>query len=260
MTTSNPTPTPQSAELTAAVILIGNEILSGSVKDANLAYIAERMTELGIRLRECRIIPDEEDVIVDTVNTLRNAHTYVFTTGGIGPTHDDITMRCIAKAFGVEVYRDAATVEVFKKHYGDRATDATYRMCDFPVGAKLIHCKTTPAPGFSMGNVYVMAGVPKIMQDMLDTATPNLTKGKPIVSHSYTAFTVESRISVAFEEIQKQYPQLELGSYPQRIENQPAVKLVARGADADAVVAAGDKIRTLLTDLGAEIIAMDVRP
>jgi molybdenum cofactor synthesis domain-containing protein len=247
-------------DLTAAVILIGNELLSGSTKDANLAYIAERMTELGIRLRECRVIPDEEDVIVDTVNTLRQQHTYVFTTGGIGPTHDDITMACVAKAFGVPVYRDANVVDVFKKHYGDRATEATFRMCDFPQGAELITCKTTPAPGFRMGNVYVMAGVPKIMQDMLDTLSPNLQKGRPIVSHSYTAYTVESRISAPFEALQKEFPQLELGSYPQRIDNQPAVKLVARGADADAVVQAGDKIRDMLKGLGAEIIAMDVRP
>ncbi|MBI1362984.1 MAG: competence/damage-inducible protein A [Proteobacteria bacterium] len=250
----------QPAKLTAAVLLIGNELLSGSVKDANLAYIAERMTELGIHLRECRVIPDEVDVIVETVNVLRAKHTYVFTTGGIGPTHDDITTACVAKAFGVKVYRDQSVVDTFKKHYGDRANEATFRMCDFPEGAELVHCKSTPAPGFRMGNVYVMAGIPRIMQDMLDTISPNLQKGRPIVSHSYTAFTRESRISAPFEALQKEFPQLELGSYPQSIDNQPAVKLVARGDDADAVVKAGDKIRDLLKDIGAEIIAMDVRP
>ena len=152
--------------ITAALIIIGNEILSGRTQDANLAFLGEQLNELGVRLREVRVIPDVEDTIIETVNTLRQAFDYVFTTGGIGPTHDDITADAIAKAFGVELVRDPGAVAALRTHYtsDDDLNEQRLKMCDIPQGAELIHNPISLAPGFQMENVFVMAGVPKIMQ------------------------------------------------------------------------------------------------
>lgn len=239
---------------TAGVILIGNELLSGRTQDLNLAHIAKNLGLRGIPVVECRVIPDDEATIIETVNHFRQKYTFVFTTGGIGPTHDDITTACIAKAFGVSIYRNQDVVEKFKTHYGDRATAATYRMCDFPEGAVLIENAATIAPGFSLGNVYVMAGIPRIMQAMLEVILPTLPQGEPIHEVSFTAHTTEGKISAGFEQLQNQYPQLALGSYPQMIDGKPAVSLVARGLDKDALHGAAKGISALLTQVEAIVL------
>lgn len=241
-------------KLTAGVILIGNELLSGRVEDKNLPYIAKKLSDRGIKVVECRIIADTPEAIIDTVNEFRKKHTYVFTTGGIGPTHDDITTRCVAKAFGVEIYRDDKTVAAFKAHYGDRATEATYRMCDFPVGADLLENSVSVAPGFRMENVYVMAGIPRVMQSMFDVALPTLEEGEPIQEVSFTAHTSEGKIGIQLEAIQNANTKVDIGSYPFLKDGKPTVTLVIRSVDQEAVHKAAHAIGQMLEDLEAEII------
>lgn len=240
--------------LTAGVILIGDELLSGRVEDQNLPYIAKALSKRGIEVGECRIVPDDESVIAETVNKFREAFTYVFTTGGIGPTHDDITVASVAKAFGVEVYRDEATVKAFKEYFGDRATDATYRMCDFPKGAELLENSASIAPGFRMGNVFVMAGIPKIMQVMFDNAISKLDEGTPIQEITFTAHTSEGKIGTQLGVVQGQFPQVKIGSYPFLKDGKPTVSLVARSREAEALQDVAQMLETLLEDVGAEVI------
>lgn len=241
-------------KLTAGVILIGNELLSGRVEDKNLSYIAKGLSKRGIKVAECRIVPDTPNDIINTVNDFRNRFTYVFTTGGIGPTHDDITTRCIARAFGVEIYRDEATVAAFKAHYGDRATEATYRMCDFPVGAELIENSASVAPGFKMENVFVLAGIPAVMQSMFDVLLPLLAEGEPIQEVSFTAHTSEGKIGIQLEKIQNENPKVDIGSYPFRKDGKPTVTLVIRSVDQQAVHMAAQDIGEMLKAVAAEII------
>lgn len=240
--------------LTAGVILIGDELLSGRVEDENLPYIAKALSKRGIEVSECRIIPDDEDVIAETLNTFRKAFTYVFTTGGIGPTHDDITVASVAKAFGVNVYRDAATVETFKEYFGDRATEATYKMCDFPEGADLLENSASVAPGFRMENVFVMAGIPRIMQVMFDVALAKLDEGAPIQEISFTAHTSEGKIGTQLGVIQGQFPQVKIGSYPFLKDGKPAVSLVARSREAEPLQEVTQALDTMLADVGADIL------
>jgi len=241
-------------KLTAGVILIGNELLSGRVEDKNLAYMAKSLSQRGIKVAECRIVPDIADDIIQTVNQFRQRFTYVFTTGGIGPTHDDITTRCIAKAFGVEIFRDAQTTQIFKDYFGDRATEATYRMCDFPVGAELIENSASVAPGFRMENVFVLAGIPSVMQSMFEALLPQLEEGDPIQEASFTAFTSEGKIGIQLEHIQNQNPKVDIGSYPFRQDGKPAVTLVIRSADQHAVHAAAQDVAEMLKAVNAEIL------
>lgn len=241
-------------KLTAGVILIGNELLSGRVEDKNLAYIAKGLSKRGIKVAECRIVPDTPEAIIDTVNHFRKKFTYVFTTGGIGPTHDDITMRCIAKAFGVDVYRNEDIVKAFKAHYGDRATEATYRMCDFPVGAQLIENSASVAPGFAMENVFVMAGIPSVMQSMFDVVVPLLEEGEPIQEVSFTAHVTEGKIGIQLEKIQNDNPKVDIGSYPFRKDGKPTVTLVIRSTDQQAVHMAAQDIGEMLKSVEAEVL------
>lgn len=240
--------------LTAGVILIGDELLSGRVEDQNLPYIAKALSKRGIELKECRIVADDVDTIAQTAKTFSDDYTYVFTTGGIGPTHDDITVKSIAKAFGVEVYRDERTVEQFKEYFGDRATEATFNMCDFPVGAELLENSVSIAPGFRLGNVFVMAGIPRIMQTMFDTALTKLEEGAPIQEISFTAHTSEGKIGTPLGVLQGQFPQVKLGSYPFLKDGKPAVSLVARCADPEPLHEVIQALETLLDDVGAEIL------
>ena len=174
-----------SAQPTAAVLLIGDEILSGRTKDKNLGFIADYMTALGIDLREARLVPDVEEEIVAALNVLRQRYTYVFTTGGIGPTHDDITADAVARAFGVPCEHDPRAVEIllaYFKEMGREANEARMRMARMPRGASLIENLVSRAPGFQMGNVFVMAGVPKIMNAMMEDVASRLTRGVPMTS------------------------------------------------------------------------------
>lgn len=224
---------------TAALIVIGNEILSGRTQDANINFLASSLGMIGIPLREVRVIPDIEQEIVDAVNTLRAAHTYVFTTGGIGPTHDDITALSVAKAFGVELERHMPSVAKMEKHYGDKLNAARLKMADLPQGAKPIETRATSAPGFFIDNVYVMAGVPSIARAMFDEVAPSLAHGTPVLSRFVEAHLGEGDLADALTDLQNAYPAIDVGSYPFFRSGRIGLSVVAKGTDQaqiDAVI------------------------
>lgn len=203
--------------VTAALLVIGDEILSGRTKDKNIGYIAEYLTTIGIDLKEVRVVPDEEPEIVSALNALRPRYTYVFTTGGIGPTHDDITAECVAKAFGVPINYDPRAVKIMTERVaatGGVMNEARMRMTRIPAGAELVHNRVSAAPGFWIGNVIVMAGVPHIMQTMLEYVTPKLKTGVKMLSESVRADCREGDIGTELGEIAKQHPDVVIGSYP----------------------------------------------
>ena len=210
--------TAASAEIiTAAVLVIGDEILSGRTKDKNIGYIADHMTAIGIQLKEVRVVPDEEAEIVAAVNVLRARYTYVFTTGGIGPTHDDITSDCVAKAFGVAIDVDPRALAIMKPAYEKRGlemTPARLRMARLPEGSELVQNSISTAPGFKIGNVIVMAGIPNIMQVMLDAVTPQLKTGRKMLSDTIELMRPEGEIADMFGAHQKEFPDVSMGSYP----------------------------------------------
>ena len=222
------------AEITAALLVIGDEILSGRTKDKNIGAIADRMTEIGIRLREVRVVPDDEFEIVTAVNALRARYTYLFTTGGIGPTHDDITADSIAKAFGVPIDIDPkarAHMQAVCDQRGVELTPVRLRMARLPHGSELVEASSSIAPGFMIGNVIVMAGIPDIMKVMLDTVTPRLKTGARMLSQTISLWRAESQIADLFAEHQKLYPEIAMGSYPALRDGKPYVELVLRGTD-----------------------------
>ena len=203
--------------VTAGVLVIGDEILSGRTKDKNIGYIAEYLTVIGIDLKEVRIVPDEEPEIVAALNALRGRYDYVFTTGGIGPTHDDITADAVAKAFGVSIDYDPRAVEILRvrmAQVGGVMNEARMRMARLPAGADLVLNKVSAAPGFWIGNVIVMAGVPQIMQVMLDYVTPKLRTGAKMLSQSVRADCREGDIGTELGEIAAGHPGVVIGSYP----------------------------------------------
>lgn len=244
----------QKTTYSAALVIIGNEILSGRTQDKNTAWLAENLSARGIALREVRIIPDVEAVIVHTVNELRNREDYVFTTGGIGPTHDDITAACIAKAFDVPLVLHEMAYQALVDHYGDPAevTDARKKMAMMPQGASLIDNPVSGAPGFIMGNVYVMAGVPRIMQGMFDGFVHMLAEGVPIISQTISCSLQESQIAQGLEAIQERYPDVDIGSYPNFRSGEAGVSIVVRSTDKDSVKAAGEDVVTFIQSLGIE--------
>jgi molybdenum cofactor synthesis domain-containing protein len=204
-----------SSTVTAALVVIGEEILSGRTQDANIAYIAAYLTRIGILLREVRVVADVESEIVAAVNELRKRFTYVFTTGGIGPTHDDVTTDALAKAFGVEVVVDPEAVSAMRKLFSDEElTPARLRMARIPAGASLIDNAISRAPGYMLENVIVMAGVPRIMQVMLDAVSPRLAKGRPMLSRAVRVDVPEGDVAPGLAELQSAHPEVRLGSYP----------------------------------------------
>ena len=206
---------PQPNSVTAALVVIGEEILSGRTPDANIAYIAAYLTRIGINLREVRVVPDVESEIVEAVNALRRCFTYVFTTGGIGPTHDDVTTDAIAKALGVEVVLDPRAVAAMRKHFSEaELTSARLRMARIPKGASLIDNAVSRAPGYMLENVVVMAGVPRIMQVMLDAVSPRLAKGRPMLARSVRVDAPEGDVAPGLAELQATHPEVQIGSYP----------------------------------------------
>ncbi len=215
MTTAD-APAPKEA-ITAALLVIGNKILSGRTKDENIGYIAEYLTALGIDLMEVRVVGDEETAIVDALNALRHRYTYVFTTGGIGPTHDDITAASVAKAFGVPIATDPRALAILHewlKVTGAEMNEARLRMTRIPKGADLVLNKVSGAPGFWIGNVIVMAGVPSIMQAMLDEVAPKLKTGVRMLSETVRADAREGDIGAQLGEIAKANPEVVIGTYP----------------------------------------------
>jgi molybdenum cofactor synthesis domain-containing protein len=218
--------------VTAAILVIGDEVLSGRTKDKNIGTIADYMTAIGIDVREVRIVPDVETEIVDALNALRGRYGYVFTTGGIGPTHDDITADCVAKAFGVSLDIREDAVEALRARYPEMdLTPSRLRMARIPDGAVLIDNPVSGAPGFRIGNVCVMAGVPKIMRGMLDQLTPTLEGGTKLVSETRTGRVRESDISGPLGALQKTHPEVMLGSYPGIDDHGHFVSVVARARE-----------------------------
>lgn len=220
--------------VTAAVLVIGDEILSGRTKDQNIGYIADHCTQIGIQLREVRIVPDVEGEIVDAINALRQKYTYVFTTGGIGPTHDDITADSVAKAFGVGIDIDPRALALLKPYYEKRGVEITaarLRMARIPEGADLIENSVSVAPGFMIGNVITMAGVPKIMHVMLDAITPKLRKGRKMHARAIDLGVPEGTVAHVLGAHQLDYPDVSMGSYPTFRDNRPQVQLVLRSTD-----------------------------
>ena len=220
----------------AALIIIGNEILSGRTKDKNLAYLAEWLNEIGIQLYEVRVIRDDEKEIIDCVNLLRKKYDYVFTTGGIGPTHDDITTESIAKAFNVELETNPEALKILQSYYKEgELNEARLKMTLLPKGAELVENPVTKAPGFKMENVFVMAGIPSIMQGMLEGAKAFLKVGNKMTSKSIDVFMPESYVAEELSKIQDNYPEVEIGSYPFNKEGQFGTSLVMRSANLDTL-------------------------
>jgi molybdenum cofactor synthesis domain-containing protein len=240
--------------VTAALLVIGDEILSGRTKDTNTGYIAEYLTAIGIDLREVRVVADVEEDIVAAVNALRTRYTYVFTTGGIGPTHDDITADAIAKAFGVPIDFDPRAVAILAQRYGKAdLNEARMRMARIPAGADLIPNSVSKAPGFVIGNVHVMAGVPSIMHAMLDAVAPTLRTGTRMLSRSVLAGMGEGRVAKRLGEVQKAHPDVIIGSYPTFIEGTGyTTNLVLRSRDEALLVEAEAAVKSMLDDLHSE--------
>ena len=233
--------------VTAAILVIGDEILSGRTKDKNIGYIAEYLTNIGIELREVRVVPDVEDEIVAALNALRSRFTYVFTTGGIGPTHDDITADSVAAAFGVSIDHDPRAIAMLSERFpADQLNEARLRMARIPAGADLIANSVSKAPGFYIGNVYVMAGVPSIMQAMLDVVAPTLKTGIKILSDTVRAGLREGDIGTALAEVAKAHTQVSIGSYPFFSETGPDTNVVVRSRDPEALAAAMEAVKAML--------------
>ncbi|MCR6673672.1 molybdopterin-binding protein [Devosia ginsengisoli] len=235
--------------VTAALLVIGDEILSGRTKDVNIGATADFCTDLGIDLKEVRVVSDETDDIVDAVNALRARYTYVFTTGGIGPTHDDITADAIAKAFGVAlpIHPEArAMLETRWKQTGTEVNEARLRMARIPEGASLIVNSVSAAPGFRIGNVHVMAGVPVIMRAMLEALVPVLKGGKKVLSVAIRAAVGEGTLGGPLGALQAQYPDVKMGSYPQMGKDRVMTELVLRSSDAARLEEAAGKVREMV--------------
>lgn len=239
---------------TAALVIIGDEILSGRTHDKNTPWLAEQLNGRGVRLREVRVVPDKKDKIAGTVNELRAAHDYVFTTGGIGPTHDDITAESIAHAFGVDLKLSDEAYAKLLSYYKDESeiTESRKKMAYIPEGGELIENPVSGAPGIKIGNVFVFAGVPKIMQAMFDAVAPTLTGGAPVKSRSVTADLPESLIADGLADIQNRYPDIAIGSYPQYKNGRFGTSLVLRGTDEAAQEKAVQEVAELAISLGAD--------
>ncbi len=245
MTASDTTSSP--AIVTAAILVIGDEILSGRTKDKNIGYIAEYMTNIGIELREVRVVADVQEEIVAALNALRARYSYVFTTGGIGPTHDDITADSVAAAFGVSIDHDPRAIAMLSERFpAEQLNEARLRMARIPAGADLIANSVSKAPGFNIGNVYVMAGVPSIMQAMLDVVAPTLKTGVKILSDTVRAGLREGDIGTALAEVAKAHPDVSIGSYPFFSETGPDTNVVVRSRDAEKLAAAMAAVTEML--------------
>ncbi len=243
--------------VTAALLVIGDEILSGRTKDKNIGYIAEYLTDIGIDLKEVRVVPDEEPEIVAAVNALRARYTYLFTTGGIGPTHDDITAECVAKAFGAAIVHHPRAVEIMQARVaatGGVMNEARMRMTRMPVGAELVLNKISAAPGFWIGNVIVMAGIPSVMQAMLEYVTPQLKTGARMLSESIRADLREGDIGTELGEIAKKHPDVVIGSYPFVDEKNGAnTNVVVRSRDPERLAAAKAAVEAMFARVKAEL-------
>ena len=241
------------AIVTACVLIIGNEILSGRTQDANLAFLSEGLNGVGIRVREARVIPDDTGAIVGTVNEVRRAFDYVFTTGGIGPTHDDITAQCMADAFGVALIVHPEARRLLETHYPPgHLNEARLRMAMVPEGAILLPNPISRAPGFQIGNVFVLPGVPSIMQGIFEQLKYRLVGGEKVLSRSISCQLGEGTLAHDLGALQQRYPEIEIGSYPYFRRGDFGVTLVLRSTDRERLAAATEELKTLVRTLGGE--------
>jgi molybdenum cofactor synthesis domain-containing protein len=241
---------------TAALVIIGDEILSGRTQDKNISQIALWLNVQGIRLREVRVVPDVEDAIVEAVNMLRARNDYLFTTGGIGPTHDDITVDAIAKALGVPVVLHPIAKEILERYYETRGgvTEQRLRMARVPEGADLIPNKMSGAPGIKTGNIFIMAGVPHITAGMLDALTGTLEGGAPLLSHQIGCWVAESEIAKLLGDTEKAHEGCQIGSYPFFREGRVGANFVIRSTDPHQLAACTEALKSGLAGLGYETV------
>jgi len=238
---------------TAGVIIIGNEILSGKTQDTNLQFIGNRLAELGVHLQRAVVIPDIEATIVSTVNDYRARYDYVFTTGGIGPTHDDITSACVAKAFNVALLEDPEAVRRLQRNYKrGELSEARLKMAQVPTGAILIDNPISQAPGFRMDNVFVLAGIPAVARAMFDHVALQIEGGPPIVAASVDGYLAESAIASQLSDIDERFPNVDIGCYPFFRNRRFGANVVARGTDTKAVNQVIDEVFAVMVELGGE--------
>lgn len=247
--------------VTAAVLVIGDEILSGRTKDRNIGFIAEYLTNIGVDLKQVRVVSDEHAEIVDALNALRARYDYVFTTGGIGPTHDDITADAVAAAFGVSIDVDERAVqELLKRLKREDLTPARLRMARIPQGAELVLNEVSSAPGFWIGNVITMAGVPAIMQSMMDWVGPRLRTGQKMLSTSIRADAREGDVAAPFGELARTFPDVIMGSYPFNDEKGFNTNLVLRCRDPQRLEQARQAVEAMLAMLPVRDAAGVAKP
>lgn len=243
--------------VTAAVLVIGDEILSGRTKDKNIGYIADYLTAIGIDLKEVRVVSDDASAIIEALNSLRAKYAYVFTTGGIGPTHDDITADCVAKALGVALELHPEAVAILKERLaktGGELNEARLRMARIPRGATLVANRVSGAPGFWIGNVITMAGIPAVMQAMLDEVAPKLKTGTKLLSATIRADAKEGDVGTALGAIAKAHPEAIIGSYPFIDETQgPNTNIVVRSRDADTLATVKSEVETMLAKVKSQL-------
>jgi molybdenum cofactor synthesis domain-containing protein len=239
--------------VTACVLIIGNEILSGRTQDEDLGFLARGLGDAGIRLREARVIPDVAEVIIATVNDVRRRYDYVFTTGGIGPTHDDITAQCMADAFGVPLIVHPDARRLLETHYPPgQLNEARLRMAMVPEGASLLPNPISRAPGFQIGNVFVLPGVPTIMQGIFEQLKYRLAGGDKVLSRSVSCRLGEGTLAQDLAALQDRWPDVEIGSYPYFRRGDFGVTLVLRGTDRARLVTATEELKALIVALGGE--------
>jgi len=242
--------------VTASMLVIGDEILSGRTQDKNVSYLANRLGEIGIQLKEVRIVTDDEDEIVGAINHLREKYNYVFTSGGIGPTHDDITADSVAKAFGVSIDFHPQAMDILTRHYEKSDldfNDARKRMARIPDGASLIDNPVSKAPGFRIENVHVMAGVPAIMQAMTESLLPDLQGGAKMKSRTLNVDIPEGKVAEKLGALQERYPEVSMGSYPYFRQGAVGTNLVLRSTDQDELDQAIADLLEILKEFGCSV-------
>jgi molybdenum cofactor synthesis domain-containing protein len=241
--------------VTAALVIIGNEILSGRTRDENLAFLAQELNGIGIQIREVRVVPDAEADIVEAVNACRAKHDHVFTTGGIGPTHDDITAASVARALDRPLVRHPEAKRRLLAYYPpEKVNEARMKMADTPEGAELIDNPVSVAPGFTVGNVHVLPGVPSILQAMLPGLKPRLQGGAVVRSRTITVFCPEGELARPLGEIQARHPTVEIGSYPFMRQDRFGATVVLRSVDEAAIAATADELLAEVRDRGIEVL------
>ncbi|MDX1485233.1 MAG: molybdopterin-binding protein [Alphaproteobacteria bacterium] len=251
--------TAQSGPVTAGLVIIGDEVLSGRTRDANTQFIGAGLNDLGIRLSEVRIVADDCAAIAEAVNALRGAYDYVFATGGIGPTHDDITAQCVAEAFAVPLVRHGDAYVRLERHYGkERFNEARQRMAYMPEGAQLIDNPVSAAPGFQIENVFVMAGIPRIMQAMFGSIRHRLVGGAPLLSRTIATDLGEGTLAPDLSRVQEAFPDIQIGSYPSMGSGRAGVRIVLRSESRDRLDAGVEAVRAAVAELGGAAEEMDV--